>query len=376
MGSLLNLPTSGQLGMQSNYQAQAAPIVNPLAPGQVAGAAQGVNGMQGQNQALYQAMAGQGASVQQQGLAGQQNVLGQQQQLANALQQQAAGVGPNPAQNMLSQATGQNVSNQAALMAGQRGAGANVGLMAREAAQQGANTQQQAAGQAATMQSQQQIAAQQALMQQQQAMAGGYNSMTGTGLTQQGQQMNQLGNMNQAALTNQGQVLGSAGQYNQAQVGSTGNMNSTNASTQLGNAQTNQALAGGLMQGLGAVGAAALTPLKAYSGGLASVHGIYHGDKPIKMCSGGMSMKAGGTVPGKPTVKGAKDTPKNDIVPAKLSPGEIVIPRSITQGDNPGDAAKLFVEKLLASKGSAANKQDHDEFKEALKGAIKSRKGK
>lgn len=90
---------------------------------------------------------------------GAQNVLGQQ------YAQQAAGQGPNVAKTMLNQTTGQNVANQAALMAGQRGASANPALLAREAAQQGATTQQQAAGQAATMQAQQQIAAEQAQAQ-------------------------------------------------------------------------------------------------------------------------------------------------------------------------------------------------------------------
>jgi hypothetical protein len=58
---------------------------------------------------------------------------------------------------MLSQATGANTANQAALMAGQRGSGANAGLMARQAAQQGAANQQNSAGQAATMQANQSL---------------------------------------------------------------------------------------------------------------------------------------------------------------------------------------------------------------------------
>lgn len=45
--------------------------------------------------------------------------------------------------------------------------------------------------------------------------------------------------------------------------------------------------------------------------------------------SGGDSFSKGGMVPGKAPVKG--DSPSNDTVHAKLSPGEIVIPRSLTQ---------------------------------------------
>src|SRR5579859_1340828 len=58
-------------------------------------------------------------------------------------------------------------------------------------------------------------------------------------------------------------------------------------------------------------------------------------------------MKTGGKVSGKASVPG--DSPKNDTVKAMLSPGEIVIPRSIAQSDNAPEKAKAFVEK---SKGS------------------------
>lgn len=85
--------------------------------------------------------------------------LGTQQNVLNQLQGVANGTGPNPAQAQLAQATGANVANQAALMAGQRGASQNVGMMARQAAQQGAATQQQSAGQAATLQAQQSLGA-------------------------------------------------------------------------------------------------------------------------------------------------------------------------------------------------------------------------
>ena len=103
---------------------------------------------------------------------GGQAALTSQQGLLGQLQQRAAGQGPNPAMAQLNQTTGQNVQNQAALMAGQRGSSANAGLIARQAAQQGANTQQQAVGQGATMAANQQIAAQQQLQAQQAQMVG------------------------------------------------------------------------------------------------------------------------------------------------------------------------------------------------------------
>ena len=76
--------------------------------------------------------------------------------LAQALQQQMNGGGPNLAGAQLAQATGQNIAQQAALQAGQRGGAQNVGLMARNIGQQGANIQQQAVGQAAINRLQQQ----------------------------------------------------------------------------------------------------------------------------------------------------------------------------------------------------------------------------
>jgi hypothetical protein len=65
----------------------------------------------------------------------------------------------------------------------------------------------------------------------------------------------------------------------------------------------------------------------------------------------GAKLKKGGHVPGKAPVPGPVNNYKNDVVDAKLSPGEIVIPNKITKGPNPvGDAAK-FVQALIAKRG-------------------------
>jgi len=56
-----------------------------------------------------------------------------------------------------------------------------------------------------------------------------------------------------------------------------------------------------------------------------------------------LCMKAGGPVPGTPQVPGNVDTTKNDTVPARLSPHEIVLPRSVTQSPNPVGNAAQFV---------------------------------
>jgi len=68
--------------------------------------------------------------------------------------------------------------------------------------------------------------------------------------------------------------------------------------------------------------------------------------------AGAMSaMAEGGEVPGKAHVPG--DSLKNDTVPAILSPGEIVIPRSIAQlePNQAAEAAKLFVKLTHLTKG-------------------------
>jgi len=61
------------------------------------------------------------------------------------------------------------------------------------------------------------------------------------------------------------------------------------------------------------------------------------------------------------------DNKKNDVVPAMLSPGEIVIPRSIVNSPNPPAAAAEFVQALLANKDKKNAKID------ALKVALRKK---
>lgn len=102
-----------------------------------------------------QANIGQGYNQSQIELQNQSNLESQQQALAQQYGALARGEGYNPAQAMLNQRTGQNISQQAALAASTRGAGANAGLIAANNARQGAATQQEAVGQGATLQAQQ-----------------------------------------------------------------------------------------------------------------------------------------------------------------------------------------------------------------------------
>jgi hypothetical protein len=168
-----------------------------------------------------------------------QNGIQNQSQVYNQLQGVVAGTGPNPAQAMLNQATGQNVANQAALMAAQRGAGSNVGLIARQAAQQGANTQQQAVGQGASMQAQQSL-----------------NALGQAGGVANTQTANQIGQTNanvSAQQAEQANLLNAQAQFNNAQMGMQSNINNNNSGLIQSQLGAQQSMVGGLINGAGAM---------------------------------------------------------------------------------------------------------------------------
>lgn len=172
---------------------------------------------------------------------GAANAMSAQDQLLAQQMAMARGEGPNPAQAALEQATAKNVANQAALMANQRGAGANVGMMARQAAQQGADTQQQAAGQSATLQAQQQIAAQQAAAT--------------TAAQQAAQAQGAAAAQNQAIQNEQNVLQGANTAYSNAAVGMQSNINNVNAQTAMANQQMAGKGIGGVMSAIsGALG--------------------------------------------------------------------------------------------------------------------------
>lgn len=279
------------------------------------------NYMPGIGTAQEHALAGYGAS---------QDIQKQQQDLANALLLRSQGQGPNPAQAALNAQTGKNITNQAALMASQRGASANPALMAKLAAQQGAATQQEAVGQGATLEAQQQIAAQQALAQQQAQMASG-------NVAEQ--------NVNAGLFGTSGQLQNAA---NEADI----KAQKINAETALGNAGNEQKTIGGLFGGVGsALGFLAHggpVPPKGkphLPDHLHKMASIYHPE----FSKAGNDFRSGGKVPGKAEVKG--DSYKNDTVPAVVSPGEVVLPRSVTQSKDAPRKAMEFVEHLQEREG-------------------------
>jgi hypothetical protein len=375
---------------------------------------------------------------------GQTNLLGQLGQIAN-------GNGPNPAQAQLAQATGANVQNQASLAAGQRGAASNVGMIQRQAAQQGRSAQQQAAGQGATMQAQQQLGAlgqQSGVLgqqgQQAVGMTGAYESAInsanqinaqtaanaaqfgqgfGGGLLQgvgsmlagggevepqhydQGGDVFQFGNPSANigtyggdATTPETSMAGGAGsgssfvgQFlsgaggNSGQAGSKKNpglfksilghlgksqaaaSNPASGSTSLGSGSSynmNLSPAGNAMinsPGMAAgnagyagadVGTGAAAG-GAEAGGAAAAGG---GDSLLALAAKGgqiEKLKAqGGHVPGKAKVKG--NSYSNDTVKALLSPGEVVIPKSVMESGDPARGAAQFVQAVMAKKRKKA----------------------
>lgn len=373
----------GGSGRGSNFQAQSANVLNPTTVDQANQAyGQTQTGLQ-QQQAFLQALQAQN------GIQNQSNVFNQLQGVAN-------GTGPNPALAQLNNSTGQNVANQAALQAAQRGAGANVGLMARQAAQQGANIQQNAAGQAAALQANQQL--------------GALNQLGGIAGQQVSNQGNAVQGYNAAAQGQQQNLLNGIAQQNNANVSNASQQNSANSAIAQGNQKASNGLVGGLLGGLGTLATGALPGIGN------AISGLFSGDKTTQGGSGGsmgssptafmadggnvngpksrvgqhlsaLKMAAGGQVPvmlspgekylepkdakkvaeGKETVKTVgktvpgtpdsdKDSLKNDTVPAKLKEGGFVIPNSIMQSRNPEWAAHAFVRQHLAMGGKAKKK--------------------
>jgi hypothetical protein len=69
----------------------------------------------------------------------------------------------------------------------------------------------------------------------------------------------------------------------------------------------------------------------------------------LKMALGGsVPMRGGGQIPGQALKEG--DSPHNDFVPIMASPGEVMLPRSVTQSGDPGAKAKAFMDKIAASR--------------------------
>lgn len=289
-----------------------------------------------------------------------------QQALAQMLMQQSQGQGPNPAQAALNQATGQNIAAQSALMASHRGAGANQGLIARQAAMQGGNLQQQAAGQSAIMQAQQQLAAQQALANLSNQQIGqtqaAINADTSGSLTNQGQffQAQQAADkINADAAQNNangmgkliGGLAGGAGSALTSVFGGSGGGGGVTSGGIInsGGNRTGGAAqfadGGSVMQG-GPRSMFSSMPMMNEGGQVDAMlspgEGYIPPSKVKAVASGKLPpAQAMERVPGTPAQKG--NHLSNDVVPAKLEKGGFVIPNSIMQSDSPEKKAQEFV---------------------------------
>jgi len=348
LSSIVSSITGTSSGQGADFKAKEAQLLNPTTVDQA-------NQQYGN---LNQGIANQNAFLQalqaQNGIQNQSNVF-------NQLQNVASGTGPNPAQAQLAQATGANTANQAALMAGQRGTGANAGLLARQAAMQGGANQQQAAGQAATMQANQSLAA--------------LNQLGGLANQQVAQQGAATGALTQAGQNAYGQVSGNINAQNQANLGNVEQQNRFNqaqAGQQLGmQADIFKGVMTGAGQASGLIPPGSkpmaeggpVTPMSHYGkmlhGKVAMAQGgkvpalVSPGEKYIApeqikdIKQGANPMEVGQTIPGKPKVSGAKNSYANDTVPATLEEGGIVLPRSVTQAKDAPKKAAEFVAAVM-----------------------------
>jgi hypothetical protein len=220
----------------------------------------------------------------------------QQGNLADILRDQIAGKGPNLAANQYQQALDKSIAGGASLIGSTRGI--NPGLAARLIAENTANQTQGAAATSAQLAGQQQL-----------------NATHELGQVLANQRAGDVEQAN-AATSRVGTLGGLQNSQNAGIVQNVLGAEQLNEDTQKANAGVSGQLGGGVIGGLASVGAAALAK--------------------------------GGVVPGKARVAG--DSPENDTVPAMLSPGEVVLPRTAAKD---GEAAKAFVEALKKRKAAA-----------------------
>lgn len=220
-------------------------------------------------------------------------------QLQQMLMDQAQGGGPNLADQMNKLAVQRNQAAAASTLGSMKGI--SPAAMTRAISQAQTQAGAEAAGQATLARMQQQLEAQRLL---------GVNSMGMTGI--------------------------GAG-YRQG-------ADSTNAQTASQNAKNSAGLIGGLIGGAGA------------AMGMPSLGGGKWAGGPIEasgpqswLGQAAVQMQGGGMVPGRAAFAG--DSPTNDTVPAALSPGEIVLPRSVAQHPDAARAAYDFVAALKARGG-------------------------
>ena len=280
---------------------------------------------QGERGSIADTMAQKGISNSLMGEANQEAAAGQDAQTANLAGTQAAGQAEQNALTAMANSgtLAGNINNQ------------EYTQQANKAAAQNAinqwNAQNQTNVNLANQQTQQQANAYNTENQQN-------VSSENTGLANQQTQYN--AQVPETVFSNAMQKAGAQAGVNEAQA---------NQATAAG--QQNAGIYSGILGGASQIGAAAATkPIQITN----QAHGGFAGDGPktrvARRHDGGvdvapMVMDGGGPVPGRARVPG--DSLRNDRVKALLSPGEMVLPRSITTAPNAPDRAKAFVSSLL-----------------------------
>lgn len=341
-------------------------------------------------------------------LQGTANVLDQQQQFANTLAGIASGQPGNPItdqlNNQIQQGTDQGTQAAAALINSQKGI--SPALAARLGAQNAAMANQQAVGQAVGQAAQQRMSALgmqgNALGQLAQGRQGIYDAQyrdvaqkndiaKGNAANNAGIAGGLLGAggaaLGKLAHGGEVQAYAEGGEVDQTQPD---NKFSTFMST-LGSNLSSQVNSNALGKGVGTMavglgkalgnlfapanplaiesstpmaGDPASSPQPAMMTPAPQMMAAHGGQVPAKVSPGEVYLspdkveklkarkgkvdpiKEGKKIPGKAKVKG--DSYENDTVDAMLQAGGIVIPRSITQGENPGQRAAEFVSAVLA----------------------------
>jgi len=252
----------------------------------------------------------------------------QQMQFIQALQAQMAGKGPSLAQSQLTQAADEATKRAA----GQVGSmvGLNPALQQRLIAENTANTQLGLAGESGRLRLQEQLGTQ-GLLEQALAQARGQDisgqgaaiSGVGTaGALAGGEQARALQNYQQTQQLNAEVARGNQLAESEAQR--------INAGIAEKNAQLSAQASGGFLSGLGGIAGTIFGPLGSAIG--SKIGSLVSPETPQGGAKGGM-------------VAG-KDSEAYDVIDAKLSPGEIVLPRSVTQKDDAPERAKAFVQHL------------------------------
>lgn len=299
-------------------------------------------------------------------------VVANQNQLAGQLQSTAAGTGPNAAQEQFKRNSGQITQQAANTYSGNRAL--NPGLAARLSGNTAAQVSQNQASQSAELQAQQQVAAQQQLAQlygQQQNASLGAQGINSQISQNNSNAVNQTQQGILSSLPIIGGLFAEGGMVQGHKMAAGGSINSPYAPN-----FSNADLTSGKSKGIGPQSGAmkwltsplsnqptAATEANNYGAG-----SFFSGEAPelgsefasaapaaaLALDQGGMAqkklMKAGGPVKAPSPGQKAKvkdDSLKNDVIPAALSEGEIVIPRHITMHPQAPEKAAAFVRAAL-----------------------------